>query len=55
MGIKSASSKIVDLRKAPKDIIDSVRNSGGLGEKIDALGRVRKKLTGLLRSNILKR
>lgn len=55
MVIKSSSSKIVDLRKAPKDIIQSVKDSGGLGEKIEALGRVKRKLTGLLRSNVLRR
>lgn len=55
MGIKAANSKIIDLRKAPRDIIESVKSSGDLGSKIEALGRVRKKLVGLLRSNILKK
>ncbi|KKK75303.1 hypothetical protein LCGC14_2875070 [marine sediment metagenome] len=54
MGIKSGSSRIIDLRKAPKDIVESVRKSEGLGEKIEALGKVRRKLTGFLRSNVLK-
>lgn len=55
MVLKPGSHKIVDLRKAPKDIVQSFRDSGGLGEKIDALGKVKRKLTGLLRSNILRK
>jgi len=54
MTIKRSTKKMVDLRKAPKDIVNSVRRSSGLGNKIEALGRVGRKLTGFLRSDALR-
>lgn len=55
MVLKAASRKIVDLRKAPKDIIDGARKGADLGRRIEALGRVGKKFTQLLRSNVLRK
>lgn len=52
MGIKAASSKIVDLRKAPKDIVEGARKGADLGKKMANLGKVGRKLTDLLRSKI---
>lgn len=55
MGLKAANRKMVDLRRAPKDIVESFKNSGGLGEKMEALGKVRRNLTNFLRSNVLRK
>lgn len=55
MAIKAASSKIIDLRKAPKDIIEGARKNADLGRKLEAVTRVKKKLTELLRSKVLSK
>lgn len=52
MVIKGGRSKMVDLRRAPKDIVQSVKNSGRLGGKLNSLERVRNKLTDFLRKKI---
>ncbi len=54
MTLRGSTKKLVDLRKAPKDIVESVRRSSGLGSRIEALGRVGRKLTGFLRSDALR-
>jgi len=52
MALKGKGFKIVDLRKAPKDIVNSFKAGKVLGNKIEKLSQTRKKLTELLRSKI---
>ena len=54
MGIRKSCKKMVDLRKAPKDIVKGAKKNKVLGEKLEKLAQSGKRLTQLLRSDVLK-
>ena len=54
MALKKSVKKLVDLRKAPKDIVEGMKKNGSIGERFNMFGRVGRKLVGLLRSDVLK-
>lgn len=55
MVIKKSSRRMVDLRKAPSDIVNSAKKNAVLGAAIERLSKSGKKLTQFLKTNILRR
>lgn len=54
MAIRGPPTKIVDLRKAPADIVKAARDNAALGSALRKLAQSPKKLTQFLKMNILK-
>lgn len=55
MTLKRSARRLIDLRKAPKDIVEGMKKNGNVGNRFNMLARVGKKLTQLLRSDALKK
>ena len=56
MGLRLKGGKIMSINtnKCAKDIANSMRKGESTGNKINAVSRVKSRLTGLLRSDVLK-
>ncbi len=54
MVIRGSNKKFVDMRKAAKDIVNSAKKNASTGSRFEFMARVRARLKGLLRSDVLK-